>query len=133
VTFLSVAQVPLTTVCLEHGKADPNARMRYKLVKVEEHTADPVLRELLVMIGTGKVDRQVGQAAAWHLANDMSWDKLAAKVIKRVGGLPSQPYFSQAELLAAQQLVSQAKATAREKEKESGKPENSRKIPEKRI
>ena len=128
-----VAQVPLTTVCLEHGKADPSPRMKYKLVKVEEMTTDPVLRELIAMVGTGKIDRQVGQAAAWHLSNDMSWDVLAAKTIKRVGGLPPQPYFSQNELLAAQQLVSQAKAIAREKEKNSGKEPNSRKIPEKRI
>ena len=128
-----VAQVPLTTVCLEHGKADPSPRMKYKLVKVEEMTTDPVLRELIAMVGTGKIDRQVGQAAAWHLSNDMSWDVLAAKTIKRVGGLPPQPYFSQNELLAAQQLVSQAKAIAREKEKNSGKEQNSRKIPEKRI
>ena len=37
-------QVPLTTVCLEHGKAEPRTKMTYKLVKLEEYTSDPALQ-----------------------------------------------------------------------------------------
>lgn len=128
------AQVPLVTVCLEHGKADPTPRMHYKLVKIEDYTADPVLRELLVMIGTGRIDKMVGQAATWHLTDDMSWDKLAAKSMRRaIGGLPPERYFSNEQLLAAQQLVSQAKANARERQKAEGEEGVRNRIPERRI
>ncbi len=129
-----VAQVPLVTVCLEHGKADPSARMRYKLVKAEEYTVDPVLRELMAMVGTGKIDKMVAQAAAWHLTDNMSWETLAKKSSRRaIGGLPPAYFFTGDEVLAAQQLVAQARAQANEKEK-GGEREGVRKrIPEKRL
>ena len=89
--------------------------MTYKLVPTETYTKDTVLQELLAGIATGKLNRNVAQAAAWHLTDDMSWEQLAAKTIKRVGGLGNQPYFTREEILAAMSLVSAAEAKAREK------------------
>ena len=111
-----VAQVPLNTVCLEHGKADPNPRMHYKLVKTEEFTVDPELRELLLVVASGKLDRKVLQAAAWHLTDKLSWEALAKKSSRRaVGGLPPVFFFSREEIAAARQVVAQVKTAVREK------------------
>jgi hypothetical protein len=111
-----VAQVPLNTVCLEHGKADPNPRMHYKLVKTEEFTVDPELRELLLVVASGKFDKKSLQAAAWHLTDKLSWDDLAKKSSRRaVGGLPPVYFFSREEIVAARQIVAQVKTAVREK------------------
>ena len=109
-------QVPITTVCLNHGKPEPRAKMTYKLIRLEDYTSDPVLKELLEMVGTGRLEgnKAAAQAATWNLTDKMSWEKLAAKEIERVVG-ENDPYFSEAELMDARQLVVQAQAQARER------------------
>jgi hypothetical protein len=128
-------QIPMTAVCLNHGKPEPKPKMTYRLIKLEEYTSDPVLQELLEMVGSGKLDPAAAQAATWNLTDKMSWDKLAAKVVERVGGVPDDPYFSESELAAARQLVVQAQARARDRDKtkeidESPRPKN--RVPEKK-
>jgi hypothetical protein len=44
----------------------------------------------------------------------MSWEELAAKKIRHVGGVPPEPYFTGAQLASARQLVVQAQAKVRE-------------------
>jgi hypothetical protein len=128
-------QFPITTVCLNHGKAEPKPRMTYRLIKLEDFTSDPVLQELLVMVGTGAFDgnKQAAQAATWTVTDKMSWEKLAAKQIERVGGQPDDPYFTSAELSEAQQILAQAQGKARKREKANGEasaPKN--RVPEKK-
>jgi hypothetical protein len=110
-----VVQVPFKSVCLEHGKPDPTPKMTYRLVKAEDVSDDPVLMELLKLVANGRIHPQVAQAAAWHLTDGMSWQELAAKQVKHLGGI-SKPYFSQRELYAAMQLHAQAVARAKEHE-----------------
>jgi hypothetical protein len=117
-----MVQVPYTSVCLAHGKPDPHPRNTYKLMPVDDYTEDPNLKELIRMVGTGKVNKQAAQAAAWHIADKMSWQELAAKSVRRLGGQGNLPYFSRNELLAAQQLVTQAEARAKERANEPPKP-----------
>ncbi|WP_339729432.1 hypothetical protein [uncultured Gimesia sp.] len=105
--------VPYTSVCLEHGKAEPAARMQYRMVKTEEMVKDPALQELLRFVATGRVNQQAGQAAAWHLADKMSWQELASKSVKHLGGAPATAYFNPAELQYATQLVGMAHERAR--------------------
>jgi hypothetical protein len=102
------------SVCLQHGKSEPGPRHNYVLVPVESFTKDPILTELLTMVGTGKVDRQAAQAATWHLTDNLSWQALAHKSITRLGGLPPLPYFNIAQLAAAQSLLSTAKLRVEE-------------------
>ena len=105
----------------------------YKLIKLEEYTSDPVLRELLEMVGTGRLDKdkQAAQAAAWTLTDKMSWESLAAKVIEHPGGIPSEPYFNEGQLAAARQVVVQAQAEARVKAKEKDQaPRDKNRVPE---
>lgn len=108
-----VVQVPLKTLCLDHGKPDPRAQMSYRLVKLEDYTSDETLRELLKVYGTEEVDQQTGQAAAWHVANKLSWDNLAAKASGRKFALDRSAYFTSRQIKDAQALVKKAADRAR--------------------
>ncbi|MCC7422170.1 MAG: hypothetical protein IT428_17980 [Planctomycetaceae bacterium] len=107
-------RVPYTSVCLNHGKPEPRPKTPYKLIPVEEYTDNEALRELIRLVGTGKVESQSAQAAAWHLTDNMSWQELSNKAIKHISG-PAEPYFNRAQLVNAQSLISQAVANAKER------------------
>lgn len=92
-----VGSFKVQCVCLEHGKPEPRAKMKYKLVPIETVTTNPGVRELCANLGKGNLNQRAAQAAAWHLANEMSWDELADKQIRRANG-SRYPYFSEAEL-----------------------------------
>ncbi|MDP1796560.1 MAG: hypothetical protein Q8K78_03725 [Planctomycetaceae bacterium] len=109
-----IGSLPFNSVCLQHGKPDPTVKAEYTLVPVEKFSNDPVLKELLATVGTGKVDSQTAQAAAWHLTDKMSWDQLANKALQHTGGAPPTPYFTQAQLFGAQALLAHAKKKAEE-------------------
>lgn len=106
-----VVRLPYNSVCLEHGKADPHPRVEYKLIPVEEYTDNAQLQEMIKLIGTGKLDQQSAQAAAWHLANEMTWEQLAAKKYDRIGA-PDASYFAPTHLYAAQAIVAESKRRA---------------------
>lgn len=113
------AKVKVPTVCLEHGKRDPNPRMKYKLVRLEEVNPDPRVRELCKLLATGKLPQNTVQAAAWHVANGLSWDQLAAmnRVESRYSG--NERWFSPVELQNALGLVNIATIAAKQNEKKS--------------
>jgi len=97
--------VKVATVCLEYGKREPSPRMTYRLAPLESFSEDPALAVLLDSFGRGEIPPKVAQAAAWNISSGLSWQKLAAEVIDRPGGVPDQRYFTQAELVAARQVV----------------------------
>lgn len=110
-----VVRIPVTSVCLEHGKPEPSIRMEYHVFPVEHVSKDPVLKELLNLVASGRINKNVAQAAAWNIANGKSWRELAAMKFNRAGNLPDPPQFSYAELTYAQNLVAAAKQRAAEK------------------
>lgn len=93
------------TVCLDYGRRDPTPRMPYRLVALETVSQDPRLAVILGGLATGHVPQKVAQAAAWHLSSGRTWEQLTAEVIARAGGDPDVPFFSAAELAAAQRAV----------------------------
>jgi hypothetical protein len=103
--------VPL--VCLEHGKKEPRAAIPYKIMPLAQFSSDPILRELLITFGKGKSDQRATQAAAWHVANRMSWADLSKKHIERLAG-SDEPYFTRQQIDAATQLVGEARRAAAE-------------------
>lgn len=109
-----VFRVP--TVCLEYGKTEPSSRMPYKLVRAESFSSDPKLAVVLESLGRGELSQKVAQAAVWHMANGLTWEKLAAEKIDHAGGIPDEPYFSQAELFAAHRVVALATEEARRRQ-----------------
>ncbi len=108
------AKLPFHSVCLEHGKTDPDVTMNYTVIPVKQYSDNPDLSALLSMIGKTSIDPQVAQAAAWNLASNLSWQDLANKHSPEVG-FTDQLYFSSQALYQAQQLVVEARGLARER------------------
>ena len=98
-------KVSFQTVCLEHGKPDPNAKMEYKIIPFEQFSQDPEIRSVVEALGNRKIDQGTAQAAAWHLTDDLDWNKLRTmnRVESRYTG--NVRYFSDAQLKLAFQLV----------------------------
>ncbi len=93
------------TVCLDYGLREPTPRITYRLVALDTVEQDARLAVILGGLATGHVSQKVAQAAAWHLASGLTWEKLAAEKIDRAGGDPDAPFFSAAELASAQHVV----------------------------
>ncbi len=110
-----VGNFKVAIVCLEHGKPDPRPAMEYEIRRLENFTTKPAVRELLELFGSGKIDHRVAQIAAWHLNNEMSWQELAAKEIRRTNG-QRYPYFSRQEIHAAIAAVKYVQDLAAERE-----------------
>ena len=102
----------VTTVCLEHGKPEPSSRHPYTLSAVESFSSDPKLAVVLESLGRGELSQKVAQAAAWHIASGLSWERLAAEMIDHAGGVPDEPYFTPTELAAAHRVVAAAERQA---------------------
>jgi hypothetical protein len=109
-----VHKVALDTVCLEHGKPDPNPRMKYAIVPLEQVTKDPAVSLLCQALGKGQVAQNTAQAAAWNLMDGLAWEELAKKnrVESRYTG--NIPFFTQLELRAAMAVVAEARRLAAE-------------------
>jgi hypothetical protein len=109
-------KLEVTTVCLEHGKPDPNPKMAYKMVPIEQFTADPKIRVLCEALGYGQVTQNTAQAAAWHIMDDLSWQELASKnrvESKYVGNIR---WFSPIELQSAVAVVQECTRIAESRE-----------------
>jgi len=116
-----VADFKVPTVCLEHGKAEPKAKIPYEIKPIESLTDRADVKELCAMVGSGKLNQRAAQVAAWHLNNDMSWQELANKQLRHANGTRS-PYFSPQEIQAGMQFAAVAKKRAEEKSKETESP-----------
>jgi len=101
--------VRIATVCLDHGKREPNARVPYRMVALDVCSTDPRLADVLECLSRGVLTQKVAQAATWHLSSGRTWEQLASEVIEMAGGAdPDVRVFSTAELLAAKQFVEAA-------------------------
>jgi hypothetical protein len=103
-----VAQLRLTSVCLEHGKPDPRPKMAYQLRPIETVTDKAELHEVCRMLGRGELGQPAAQAAAWHLANGMSWKQLAGLKRKIAMGRIVERYFTAEELAEGKKAVETA-------------------------
>ena len=101
-------KMTVATLCLNHGKADPNPRMKYKVVRLAEVNDSPVIEEFCKALATGKVSQNTAQAAAWHVANGLTWEELVHKprVISQYTGV--EMFFTGFEVQAAMRLTAAA-------------------------
>ncbi len=102
-----VRQLKVATVCLEHGKRTPRPGMPYQIGPIESVSDEPALRAVLAALGQGYIGQRAAQAAAWHLANRMSWAQLADKSIERLDGT-RENFFDRRDLEQAMRLVEYA-------------------------
>ena len=107
-----VGKIKVATVCLEHGKKDPNPRVPYKIRPITEFTRNTELIEVVKMLGDGKLNQMAAQAAAWHLSDGLTWQQLASQVkIKHLNG-SVEMYFNRRQLQTALTAVSVARLRA---------------------
>ena len=107
---IDLANLQVEMVCLEHGKPDPNPRMKYTIVPLEQFNADPKVNELCKLLADGKVKQNVAQAAAWNIANGVSWHSLAKKYRRESQYTGNEKYFTQDELRAAINVTGHCRA-----------------------
>jgi hypothetical protein len=120
-----VGQLRVSTVCLEHGKGEPNERIPYEIKPLESVTSKPAVVELCRTLGMGQINQRAAQAAAWFLNNDMTWQELAAKRYRHANGSWGESYFSTQEIQAGMQLSKAALKVADEKQQQNPYPESS--------
>lgn len=110
----------LETVCLEHGKAEPRASVKYVMRPITEFTSNKETEILCAMLGGDSgLEKGAVQAAIWHIENGMSWEELASKMRKAPGRRPT-PYFHPAQIEAAKEMVYESHQLALKlKEKEN--------------
>lgn len=103
-----VQKLPIVAVCLEHGKKDPNPRVAYDIRPLDSVVSNPEVIEMVKMLGRGEIPQKPAQAAAWHLANGLSWGELEQKIgAKHINGTVD-PYFTPGELEAALAITKEA-------------------------
>jgi hypothetical protein len=68
--------------------------------------------EVVKMLSRGEVDQHSAQAAAWHLASGLSFEKLAAKIGKKHLNGTVEPYFSAIHVRRAAAITQVAKERA---------------------
>ena len=107
-----VGKVKVVTVCLEHGKDEPNPRMKYELRPIETFTDKPEVIAICKLVGTGRIHQQSAQAAAWHLADGMSWQELASKIGKKHLNGAVEPYFTRDQIALGIRLAGEARRLA---------------------
>ena len=123
-----VGKAQFKTFCLEHGKPDPKARMDYTIVPLETLNSDPKVFELCRMIANDEITQNVAQAAAWNIANDLSWEFLLTKNrVERMGGYYER-YFNENELMVAYQVVEAATLRAEETAKRREESKSTKEI-----
>ncbi|MFO1045029.1 MAG: hypothetical protein U0941_24915 [Planctomycetaceae bacterium] len=110
-------QLAFNSVCLNYGRREPHAGLKYELVKADSLTTDPVLLQLLEDYSP-RTNREAQQAAAWHLANGLSWDKIAQLKDEKVPGDP-RPLFTAQQIQAGRQLAEQAQKKAADRPKKA--------------
>ena len=99
------AELRVPCVCLDYGKPTPRPAIPYEIVRLDVVCQEASLANLLAKLDRG--NQHEVQAAAWHLANGMTWQELAAVRIEHLVE-PSEPYFSLRQLQRAKDLVSAA-------------------------
>ncbi len=100
-------KLKVQTVCLEHGKKDPNGRMKYKIVRLEEVNGGKEVEQVCRLLGYGQLNQNVAQAIAWHYTDNLSWMELSEKprVISRYTGI--ELFFSSFEIQQAMRVANQ--------------------------
>jgi hypothetical protein len=111
-----VGQLRVNTVCLNHGQPEPRAAIPYEIRPLDSVSDKPEVREICRLLSAGQVSQRVAQAAAWHFANGMTWEQIAAEHYRYAGG-GGAPYFAPQEIYAAMRLASLATTLAQQHQK----------------
>lgn len=108
----ATSKLKATTVCLEFGKAEPNPRIRYQMIPLEQFTDNQEISELCQAIGRGTIHQRTAQAAAWHLADGLPWHRLSD--LNRIESryLGNIKYFNESDLAEAKKWIASIRTVA---------------------
>lgn len=113
-----------TTVCLNHGKPDPRPALEYRVVRLDQTVADPVLIEICAHVGSSALDWASGQAAAWHRTDSIDWKTLKAMPAHRSRYRATRKRFTPHQIESAQAFVNAARMHRPPVALASGQPES---------
>jgi hypothetical protein len=108
-----IGKAKVTSVCLEHGKPEPTAKMKYTIKPITALTDKPEVAEVCKMLVRGEIDQASAQAAAWHLQDGLTWEQLATKEKVRLSNGYVEMYFNRANLALAMQATKAAAERAK--------------------
>ena len=118
------AEFRVDCVCLEYGKPNPRPVVTYQLLAADK-VANPETVAMLMEFEHGDYSQRAAQAAAWHLANAMTWEKLKDIKGETTSLGVRASYFTRQELDDAHKLVDAARARLKE-QPVKGQPANDR-------
>jgi len=72
----------LPAVCLNFGLATPTVHDVFRLVDVDDYTADPAARQALRGLATLGTSHGVAQAVAWNAFNGLTFEELARQTVR---------------------------------------------------
>jgi len=102
-------KIKADAVCLEYGKPSPDARMKYELQPLDSVCDKPELAAVLTSLGQEQIDQRTAQAAAWHVTDDLSFDKLAGLLGREVGAT-KEYQFTPDQVVAARNFLKKVPA-----------------------
>jgi hypothetical protein len=97
-------KIKAEAVCLEFGKPSPDARMKYELKPLDSVCDKPELAAVLTSLGQEQIDQRTAQAAAWHLTDDLSFDKLVG-LLRREVGATKEYQFTRDQVASARDFL----------------------------
>jgi hypothetical protein len=111
--------VKLTSVCLDYGHPAPRPTMKYQARPLGAVTDKKGVIEVCELLSRGEIGRRAAQLAAWHLNNDMSWEKLAGLRTKQAIG--TTPSYTKDDIATAKKATEKALDLHKEREKTAQK------------
>ncbi len=105
-------RIKVTTVCLEFNKNDPRPGMEYEIRPIEDLTTDPAIIEICKMLANDEISQKVGQAAAWHRTDNMSWEALLNHDKVRLSNGYFERFFTPQQVYWAREVVAAANQRA---------------------
>ncbi|TWT92686.1 hypothetical protein [Stieleria varia] len=104
-------KLSVLSVCLDHGKAEPSAKIPYELVPLDSLTSDEELSRALLALRQKELSHQAAQAIAWHRVCGLTWNKLAGLNRTESAYLGVIKFFRKSEIAEAKAFLEQEAAT----------------------
>ena len=127
-------KISVKTICLEHGKADPQARIDYVVKPISVLSNDAKVLEVCQMLANDEITQPVAQAAGWNIANNLSWEAMLTKNRVELSTGYYERFFNRGQLELAYKVVDVAGQRAQVRQvsekKDSRKSKNKRKTTE---
>ena len=126
-------KISVKTICLEHGKADPQPRIDYVVKPISVLSNDAKVLEVCRMLANDEITQPVAQAAGWNIANKLSWEAMLTKNRVELSTGYYERFFNRGQLELAYKVVEVAGQRAEMRqvsEKKESRKSNKRKTTE---